>query len=188
MYSSIKIKDYKCFVKENDYQGFDVIKPINVIIGKNNSGKSKLLEALAGIVEGTEKSMTFEGYLVRPIEEDELTKFCNYHNQPRTFAYSYASSATSWDVVGQYLINQPASFTLKNSQISLKNVYPKNQNPYWKRNNIVDLLKSHLTFNPFNNYRFVHLRAERDINKEDINFTTEITKYNIQSNATVFAP
>ncbi len=46
MYSSIKIKDYKCFVKENDYQGFDVIKPINVIIGKNNSGKSKLLEAL----------------------------------------------------------------------------------------------------------------------------------------------
>ena len=50
MYSSIKIKDYKCFVKENDYQGFDDIKPVNVIIGKNNSGKSKLLEALAGIV------------------------------------------------------------------------------------------------------------------------------------------
>lgn len=34
MYSSIKIKDYKCFVKENDYQGFDDIKPVNVIIGK----------------------------------------------------------------------------------------------------------------------------------------------------------
>ena len=59
MYSSIKIKDYKCFVKENDYQGFDDIKPVNVIIGKNNSGKSKLLEALAGIVEGALESMPF---------------------------------------------------------------------------------------------------------------------------------
>lgn len=49
MYSSIKIKDYKCFLKENDYQGFDDIKPINVIIGKNNSGNPsywKLLRVL----------------------------------------------------------------------------------------------------------------------------------------------
>lgn len=39
---SIKIKNYKCFGDES--QGFDVIKPINLIIGRNNSGKSALID------------------------------------------------------------------------------------------------------------------------------------------------
>ena len=73
MYSSIKIKDYKCFLKENDYQGFDDIKPINVIIGKNNSGKSKLLEALAGIVEGTQESMPFCVRLEKMLKNDDTS-------------------------------------------------------------------------------------------------------------------
>ena len=50
MYISIKVKNYKCFVSDNDCQGFDNIKPINIIIGKNNSGKSKLLEVMKEIV------------------------------------------------------------------------------------------------------------------------------------------
>lgn len=50
MYKSIKIKNYKCFMADNGYQGFDDIKPINIIIGKNNSGESKLLEALRYII------------------------------------------------------------------------------------------------------------------------------------------
>lgn len=41
---SFKVRKYKCFGEE--YQGFDTIKKFNIIIGKNNSGKSKLLEAL----------------------------------------------------------------------------------------------------------------------------------------------
>ena len=39
---SIHFKGYSCF-KEN-WAGFDTIKPINVIIGRNNSGKSHLLD------------------------------------------------------------------------------------------------------------------------------------------------
>lgn len=41
---SFKVKGYKCFLNENDYQGFDDLRRINIIIGKNNSGKSKILE------------------------------------------------------------------------------------------------------------------------------------------------
>jgi putative ATP-dependent endonuclease of the OLD family len=37
----IKIRDKKCF--NTDFCGFDTIKPINIIIGKNNTGKSSLL-------------------------------------------------------------------------------------------------------------------------------------------------
>lgn len=39
---SIKVKNYKCFGEE--LQGFDRILPINIIIGRNNTGKSSLLE------------------------------------------------------------------------------------------------------------------------------------------------
>ena len=34
----LKAKNYKCFGEEP--QGFDYLYPINLIIGKNNSGKS----------------------------------------------------------------------------------------------------------------------------------------------------
>lgn len=40
----IKLKNYKCFGEEA--QGFDDIKKINIIFGKNNSGKSALLDAI----------------------------------------------------------------------------------------------------------------------------------------------
>ncbi|MBT5824019.1 ATP-binding protein [Candidatus Peregrinibacteria bacterium] len=39
--SSITVKNYKCFEEE---QGFTELMPINVIIGRNNSGKSALLD------------------------------------------------------------------------------------------------------------------------------------------------
>lgn len=37
----LKIENYKCFSKEI---GFDEIKPINIVIGKNNTGKSTLID------------------------------------------------------------------------------------------------------------------------------------------------
>jgi len=40
---SIKAKNYKCF---KELAGFDVIKRINVLIGRNNSGKSSLLDLI----------------------------------------------------------------------------------------------------------------------------------------------
>src|SRR5207237_7737672 len=42
--SSIKVKNYKCF--GDDPQGFEVIKPINIIVGRNNSGKSALIDLI----------------------------------------------------------------------------------------------------------------------------------------------
>jgi len=42
--TEIKIKKSKCF--QETFAGFDCIKPINVIIGRNNSGKSALLDMI----------------------------------------------------------------------------------------------------------------------------------------------
>ena len=43
----IYFKGYSCFKKE--WAGFDTIKPINVIIGRNNSGKSHLLDLVEAL-------------------------------------------------------------------------------------------------------------------------------------------
>ncbi len=50
---SFKIKNYKCFGPE--LQGLDKIKPINIIVGRNNSGKSTLLEFVQWIAERNEQ-------------------------------------------------------------------------------------------------------------------------------------
>jgi predicted ATP-dependent endonuclease of OLD family len=39
---TVKIKNYSCF--QNEFSGFDGYKAINIIIGKNNAGKSHLLD------------------------------------------------------------------------------------------------------------------------------------------------
>jgi AAA15 family ATPase/GTPase len=46
---SIKIKNYKCFDSEG--AGFEKIMPLNIIIGKNNSGKSSLIDLIRYLVE-----------------------------------------------------------------------------------------------------------------------------------------
>lgn len=46
---SIKISNYKCF--GNTPQGFDIIKPVNILIGRNNSGKSSLLDLVNYVVK-----------------------------------------------------------------------------------------------------------------------------------------
>lgn len=47
---SIFFSGHRCFKK--DWAGFDSIKPINVIIGRNNSGKSHLLDLADALCSG----------------------------------------------------------------------------------------------------------------------------------------
>ena len=44
---SVKFRGYGCF--KNDWAGFDTIKPVNVIIGRNNTGKSHLLDFVSAL-------------------------------------------------------------------------------------------------------------------------------------------
>lgn len=47
---SVKVRNLKCFGE--DEQGFEQIKPINLIIGRNNSGKSTLLDLVEYVARG----------------------------------------------------------------------------------------------------------------------------------------
>lgn len=46
---AIKVKNYKCFMEET---GFDAIRRVNLIIGRNNAGKSSLLDLIEIVVTG----------------------------------------------------------------------------------------------------------------------------------------
>ena len=51
---SLKCRNFKCFA--DPPQGFDEIKPINIIIGRNNSGKSTLLDLVEHATEPSDIS------------------------------------------------------------------------------------------------------------------------------------
>ncbi len=48
--NSISFRGHDCFKKE--WAGFDLITPVNVIIGRNNTGKSRLLDLVGAICQG----------------------------------------------------------------------------------------------------------------------------------------
>lgn len=48
---SIYFRGHRCF--KSDWSGFDTVKPINVIIGRNNSGKSHLLDLVEALCDDT---------------------------------------------------------------------------------------------------------------------------------------
>ncbi len=52
--SILKIKNYKCFGEE--FQGFEAIYPINIIIGRNNSGKSTALDIIESFCNSDPKN------------------------------------------------------------------------------------------------------------------------------------
>ena len=185
MYTSIKINNYKCFVADNEPQGFDVIKPINVIIGKNNSGKSKLLEALGKIITQKPEELPFNGIFIRTIETNELERAFarNGNTDPAPFLTRWSSNSNSWEEVGKYLIGSTAIFTLQNQSYQLQQIYPAHRNPYWREDAVLNQIRQNLSMNPFENYRFLHLQAERDIVQEPIKYNDDISKSWIRSNA-----
>ena len=114
MYTSIKINNYKCFVADNEPQGFDFIKPINVIIGKNNSGKSKLLEVLGEIVTKNPEELPFNGIFQKQLEKDELLKIFRADAYSQELNIQAGKSASEWDIIGRYLVGKVVYYTLQN--------------------------------------------------------------------------
>jgi len=73
----IKIKNYKCFGE--DVQGFDCICPINIIIGRNNSGKSSLIDLIHYVSSPYDELFRSghlgkkpEVFITQPLTEKEL--------------------------------------------------------------------------------------------------------------------
>lgn len=77
---SLKVRNYKCFGDKP--QGFDKILPINIIIGRNNTGKSSLLELVQYAINRNPEFQnlkhrggdTPEALISQPLQEADLSK------------------------------------------------------------------------------------------------------------------
>ena len=68
---SIKVKNYKCFGEQE--QGFDKVYPFNVIIGKNNSGKSTLIDLMEFCINPRKAPLTSARQFPECIVEVEIS-------------------------------------------------------------------------------------------------------------------
>lgn len=185
MYTSLKIRNYKCFASDHDFQGFDNIKPINVIIGKNNSGKSKLLECIKQLVEKDILNIPFDVCIKRNLQTDELKKsFSDYYNQLGIHNMYQNEANTDWNNVGRHLVGKPIFIKTNAKKIEEINLFELNSTYASKREDIEARIKNTLNLSTLKDYMFIHLQAERDIAKEKINYTKNISNSTIEANAT----
>jgi putative ATP-dependent endonuclease of the OLD family len=106
---SIKIKNYRCF--RDEFAGFDKIMPVNIIIGRNNSGKSALLDILEfapGI--GTEMPADVVLRIEDVLQKQELMSVFP----------SNQTGGGDWGHHGQLLLGIKAIYEVSNKRFTLQ--------------------------------------------------------------------
>jgi len=161
---SLKFNNYKCFGEE--YQGFDRIFPINVIIGRNNSGKSSLLDLVRYAISPYDLSplghknrdphVILKGTLSEEIIRDSV---------PRNVAGGVIPGRHLSYVMERCLDNDITVALARNGSkrfVDLENLLPSGLASY--HNEFAARFR-----NPFVGKVFKHLKAERDIHPEPDN-------------------
>ncbi len=169
----LKVRDYKCFLAKNDHQGFDEIKSINVLIGKNNSGKSKLIEFVREFIREYSEKPTIDiknnsRIFVRKIlEENELKTFLREGTSGGT--YAYLSNGEHWSNIGKKLVGK--TFLCSSGKMEILDPPFELNNERRKNafNQILSELMSRIA-NPLNGYECLVIQAERNLGKEGVNF------------------
>ena len=170
---SIHFKGYSCFKKE--WAGFDKIKPINVIIGRNNSGKSHLLDLVEALCSKDKiDSQSWQYRCSGVLDEEALSSgFRKNH-------IDGALGGNHWQAHGQHFVDIPITWEVgANGDIS-NEVFPEDfklDSPYGRsstnarRSSIRQILKN--VTHQFNGHSFRRLLADRDIKTEsqDVNLT-----------------
>lgn len=102
--TSVKYRGHRCF-KQN-WTGFDTLRPINVLIGKNNTGKSHLIDFVEALCAETPYRKEWECLCEGVLEEAELK---------RVFLETTSGGdlpGNHWREHGQCFIGKRVSWTL----------------------------------------------------------------------------
>lgn len=95
---SVKFRGHRCF--RGEWSGFDEIRPINVIIGRNNSGKSHLLDLVEHLCQEKLGKAPWEFAFEAILEEDVLHRWF-----PRNQSQG-ALGGRHWDDHGIHFVGQ----------------------------------------------------------------------------------
>ena len=108
---SIYFKGHSCFKK--DWAGFDTIKPINVIIGRNNSGKSHLLDLVEALCDGKLLDREWE-YRCRGVLDVESLR----EAFPKNRSGGQLGRGNHWSAHGQYFVDAVVTWEIIANKIS----------------------------------------------------------------------
>ena len=154
---SISFKGYKCFKEESTIPWF---APFNVIIGRNNSGKSSFIDIIHSLCDAS-----FRASIAKSIEISlsYLIDDHNYFDFKDVIQHygGYALQAFGYHLMGEEL---HVSVELRSSlgYINFYDVNPKDL----LINNCPLYIKDKVCLDPFKNSVFRCIASERDINPE----------------------
>jgi putative ATP-dependent endonuclease of the OLD family len=113
----IRFKGYRCF---EDWAGFDEIKPVNIVIGRNNSGKSTLMKLVEFVAKksgwGNDSKIRFA--FQTSISKNHVTELCKQTPNAKHFE----NMPVYFERVG----NSPPSEVKRTEDVDLKPVTPVN--------------------------------------------------------------
>lgn len=157
----IQLRNHRCF--GNDWQGFEEIQPINVIIGRNNSGKSSLLDLVDGAVLFDPRSNhSVEGLQPKEIQfTKDLSPEDFRDNTNLALEYSACTTGKlSWAVD----LTQSREFKITN--IVGGNIRSIIESELTQRTTNPEPLFLDLLKDPLSKNRFRRITSERDITPE----------------------
>ena len=162
---SVFFKGHLCF--KNDWAGFDEIKPINVIIGRNNSGKSHLLDLIEAL---SQSDLTSRGWNLRcqgVLDEESLKR----EFQEKTSGGLLNGS--HWRDHGSEFVDTEITWEIDSNGNCIEVVFPRYfqvKSPYGEASTEARLSAiKNVVKNPthcMNDKQFRRLYADRDIRSE----------------------
>jgi len=162
---SVYFKGHLCFQKE--WAGFDTIKPINVIIGRNNSGKSHLLDLVEALSQGELGGRGWQYRCRGVLDETALRKQFDEH------ASGGELRGNHWRDHGQHFVNIEITGEINGNTASPNIVFPpgfKFASPFDERSTehrllqIEDIVRN--STHQLNGKAFRRLLADRDVKTE----------------------
>ncbi len=168
---TIKVRNYKCFDSEGG--GFEKFMPINIIIGKNNSGKSSLIDLVKyfieqnkDFIEAGRNGNKSEVFVVHELTEQEIS--ANFKSNtsgggiPEQNHYEYGKQF----IGGKYCY----SLTEQGRKTFLEADFQVVPEAHKKLTEIANTIQL-----PFRNKQFCNITAERDVIPEVVNTRIELS-------------
>jgi putative ATP-dependent endonuclease of the OLD family len=171
---SITIKGYKSFAAEG--ASFSAIKPINVVIGRNNSGKSALVDAieLACNRGPIAQELNHSGLIAQILFTKKLTEIDLSNIFPANERHQELGGVYGEHLVAKLKDSMITMELTENRQVTFSSIFPDLRVEYGER--IERLLQrfQNRVPSPFDRRLFRRLGAERDIVAEVANPGLEI--------------
>lgn len=170
--SSVKIRSFSCF--KNNWAGFDEFKPITLIIGRNNTGKSHLLDLVELLTERTLVNIAseYDVSCTGQLDEDFLTVPFSKTKSGGEIGPSYMGfheEHSHWNEIGKHYEGLDVSWKPGSvAEGTFEIASPPRQVRGQFRTRALDAIQMHLqrVESPISQTQFRRILADRDFKPE----------------------